>query len=598
MNFWFDVLPPIVAAVLIWWGSTGIIIFVCGRKQWRPWVFGLVTAIQPFAFWQFWATRDSADVGGTFAAFFWAIVIWSWIETSYYSGFVVGRRVPELEPGSPTGVRLRAAIAANLYHELFIIGLSIVVVILGWGGSNEIGLWAFMILHWTHQSAKINIFLGVNNLTTEFLPDNLKYMAQYFTQKPLNRFFPFSVTISIIIATLLFTNILAANNAGQQVGQALLFIMMSAAILEHWWLVTPAPTKAWDWALKSRQTETDTSTSEKAKVQETNLPSVQIICGYLGSGKTTLIRQLLPQLSGRVAVIVNDFGAVGVDAELIRAEGAAGAVIELPGGCICCTLQKNLTGQIIKLLESYRPERVIIEPSGVAGIEEIVKAIANPRLAGRLGQIEIIAVVDAPRLSTPGDLKEFTLTQLRAASAIVISKTDLILPGQVAGLIGLVEAVNPLARCYTAVEGQISANELFAIETKTHQAETDEVEETEGEPHHTHEQHGEESLISFGREYTGTFSTADLKTLFEKLVGGYFGPVVRAKGVFVTPDGRQSWDLADGRITSRLLSSASDPTVSSRFMVIASDLASEELNKQLEKGIIGQSAFQHNTNQD
>lgn len=592
MNFWVEVLPPIVAAVLLWWGATGIIILLCGRKQWRPWVFGAVCAIQPVAFWQLWATRESNDVGGIFGAFFWAVIIWSWVETGYYCGFIVGRTVPELEPDAPTGLRFRRAIAANLYHELFILGLSVAVVVVGWGGRNEIGLWAFMILHWTHQSAKINIFLGVNNLTTDFLPDNLKYMAQYFTKKPTNSFFPFSVTISIVIATILFSSILAAPTAGQQAGQAILFIMMGAAILEHWWLVTPMPNKVWDWALKSRQTESNQSEGDSPNLETFTPPSVQVICGYLGSGKTTLIRHLLPQLNERVAVIVNDFGSVGVDAELIRAEGGADAVIELPGGCVCCTLQKNLTGQILKVIETYHPQRILIEPSGVAGIEEIVKALASPRLAGQFGTLEVIAVMDASRLINPTNLKSFTLTQIRAASTVIINKTDLIRASQLTSLKEMVESVNPLARCLTAVEGRVKADELFGTADKA---------ESHSENEHTHEEAG---MISFAHEYSGYFETAMVRSVFEKLAAGHFGPVERAKGIFLTATGRQSWDLAAGRVTCRVLPPSSiNPTTSdqpllSRFMAVASDLAAEELNKQLEKGIMGSSATQHNANKD
>ncbi len=594
MNFWLDVLPPVAAAVLIWWGATGTIIYVCGRKAWRPWVFGIVTSVQPLAFWRLWEEKNSVEVGGVFAAFFWAIIIWSWIETSYYAGFVVGRRVPELEPDAPTSLRLRRAIAANLYHELAILALSLIVVLLGWGGANDTGLWAFMILHWTHQSAKINIFLGVNNLTTDYLPDNLKYMAQYFSKKSLNTFFPFSATITTVIATLLFNSIGAATSAGQQVGQALLFVMMIAAVLEHWWLVTPVPTRIWEWALKSRR-ETETAvlqTEVKGQTPRTELelatslpqrsslaPRVYIVCGYLGSGKTTLIRRLLPQLDGRVAVVVNDFGAVGVDAELIRAQGSAGAVLELPGGCVCCTLQKNMVGQILKLLDDYQPEQLLIEPSGVAGIEEIVRTLASPRLLGRLGPVEVVAVVDAPRLLTPTGLQSFTLTQIKVASAVVVSKTDLILPGELSGLLSLVASLNPQARLFPAIEGQVSATQLFKLTpSPTEEGEDSQLDETH---------HGEESgLISFAREYHGLFDPTALKTLYDELAAGYFGPVERAKGLFPMAGATlQAWDIADSRVFCRIMPGPADSRTSltaARFMLVARDLASEELNRRLQ----------------
>ncbi|HEX2911390.1 MAG TPA: putative photosynthetic complex assembly protein PuhE [Chloroflexia bacterium] len=604
MNFWLDVVPPVIAAVLIWWGATGTIIYLCGRKAWRPWVFLVVTALQPLAFWRLWIEKNSAEVGGVFAAFFWAIIIWSWIETSYYTGFVVGRKVPELDPDAPTGLRFRRAIAANLYHELAILGLSLAVIIVGWGGANDTGLWAFMILHWTHQSAKINIFLGISNLTTEYLPDNLKYMAQYFSQKPLNAFFPFSATITTALSTWLFSSILSARTAGEQTGQALLFVMMTAAVLEHWWLVTPVPTRIWKWALKSRRNEKaepaksieEAQTSEKepelapGRTSRKDLPEIYVICGYLGSGKTTLIRQLLPQLDGRVAVVVNDFGTVGVDAELIRAEGHAGAVLELPGGCVCCTLQKNLSGQLLKLLEDYRPERILIEPSGVAGIEEIVRTLASPRLAGRFGKLEVITVVEMPRLMGPEGLQKFTLTQIKAAAAIVISKTDLVQPREVVGALNLITTLNPRARLFPAVAGQVSAGQLLNMAVQG--AEEEAVPEQAAESVHSHEHHDAESgLISFAKTYEGLFDSARLKHLFDELAGGYYGPVERAKGLFyISPEVRQNWDLANGRVYCRTLSTASgtilEGPVEARFMLVARDLAADRLCKRLQSCII------------
>jgi putative photosynthetic complex assembly protein 2 len=580
MNFWLDILPVVIAALLIWWGLTGIIIYLCGRREWRPWVFGGVTLLQPLAMWQLWSAKNDLSVGGTFATFFWAVIIWSWLETSYYSGFVVGRKMPEIEPDAPLGVRFRRAIGANLYHELSIIALSLVVIGLGWGGRNETGLWAFMILHWTHQSAKINIFLGVNNLTTEYLPDNLKYMAQYFTQRPsLNMFFPFSVTITTVLATFLFGSILSATNAGEQAGHTLLFILMAAAVLEHWWLVTPKPSRAWQWALKSREHAPTPKANVEHKHEDEHrhdLPKIYVVCGYLGSGKTTLIRHILPQLDGRVAVVVNDFGAVGVD---------AGAVLELPGGCVCCTMQKNLTGQIVKLLDEYQPEKIIIEPSGVAGIEGIIQTLASPRLHGRLGEIEIITVVDAPRLLTADGLQKFTLTQIKAAQAVVVSKIDLVTTPQLSGVLALVANLNPSTRLFPALEGQVSAAQLFSLAPLPLDDEPEHAHETEHR--HEHEQpHSEETpagFISFARQYDGIFEAVALKRLFDKLGNGYFGPVERAKGLFTTPGGvRQAFDLAGGVVTCRLLPGSGVATSGSRFMLVARDLAADELDRALQ----------------
>lgn len=585
INFWSDVFLPVLAAVLLWWGTTGIIIFLCGRKAWRPYVFAVVTLVQPFAFWQLHNSRDYNSVGDIFGSFFWAVVIWSWVECSYYTGFVVGRKVPELEPDAPIGKRFRAAVAANLYHEVSIIVLSLIVIVIGWGGINDTGLWSFMILHWAHQSAKFNIFLGVNNLTTDFLPDNLRYMAQYFVKKPLNSLFPVSVTVTTIIATFLFVSTLNASSSGQLTGQCLLFVLMCAAVMEHWWLVTPVPTKIWDWSLKSRQKNsaeviaTAAPLPAEISISEFSVtgPATQIICGYLGSGKTTLIRHLLPQLNERVAVVVNDFGAVGIDADVIKADGAAGAVVELPGGCVCCTLQKNLTGQILKLVESYRPERLLIEPSGVAGIEQILKAIASPRLLGKLGKVEVISVVEAPRLLNPNDLPVFIQTQVKVASAVVINKTDLIAVTEISRLHDIVVELNPIARVLEARHGQVEAAQLLGTlpDDAEEELDHDEIEELHA---------AENGYISFGREYDGVFENKGLSRVFERMAAGHFGPMSRAKGLFKTKQGWQLWELASGSISYELLPNApytaSQP---SRFMAVAADLAADELHRQLQE---------------
>ena len=576
IDFWADCFLPIVAAVLLWWGSTGIIIYLTGRKAWRPYIFAAITAVQPLAFWQLHVSRNFTSVGNVFAAFFWAVVIWSWIECSYYTGFVVGRKVPELEPDAPIGPRFRAAVAANLYHEIAIIVLSIVVIGLGWSGYNDTGLWTFMILHWTHQSAKFNIFLGVNNLTTDFLPENLRYMAQYFVKKPLNSLFPFSVTATTIFATALFISTLHADSSGQLTGQALLCVMMCAAVLEHWWLVTPVPTKIWDWSIKSRQKAATQNPTVPILIPSPTLATAvqtHIICGYLGSGKTTLIRHLLPQLSGRVAVVVNDFGSVGIDADLIKADGQAGAVVELPGGCVCCTLQNNLSGQLLKLIETYQPERILIEPSGVAGIEQILKAIAKPGLFNKLGQVEVVAVVEASRLLDITKLPTFVQTQIKVASAVVINKTDLLAQATTtASLQRLVAAINPGTRVLDTVHGRVDANALFGL-TQI-QPDADEHDE------HTHDE--ENGFISFGREYDGLFESVALRQLFNDLAANHFGPVSRAKGLFHTAEGWQLWELASGNVSYELLSPTSfEQDKPGRFMAVASDLASEELNRQL-----------------
>src|SRR5512135_2720763 len=100
-----------------------------------------------------------------------------------------------------------------------------------------------------------------------------------------------------------------------------------------------------------------------------------VVCGMLGSGKTTFIRQFVEHLQGRAVVLVNDFGKAGIDGEIFSAGGVES--IELPSGCVCCTLKFDLITTIQKIMENIAPEYLIIEPSGIAAPSGVLDALAS-----------------------------------------------------------------------------------------------------------------------------------------------------------------------------------------------------------------------------
>lgn len=106
---------------------------------------------------------------------------------------------------------------------------------------------------------------------------------------------------------------------------------------------------------------------------------VNLICGFLGSGKTTLVRRILAERAGRerLAVIVNEFGQVGIDGAILQ--GQAVDMIELTAGCLCCTLRGSLVGAVEELRDRMGSERIVVESTGVAQPDEMVQALADPR---------------------------------------------------------------------------------------------------------------------------------------------------------------------------------------------------------------------------
>jgi MtaA/CmuA family methyltransferase len=153
-----------------------------------------------------------------------------------------------------------------------------------------------------------------------------------------------------------------------------------------------------------------------------------LICGFLGAGKTTFILELLKSTQGRTAVLVNEFGTLGIDGSLIRSSGGID-IVELTGGCICCSQQAELVESIRTIAEEVRPDTLLIEPSGVAETSEILKVLANVTLARVIRLETVVTVIDATsflEFSEPEAFGSFFLDQVTNADLVLLNKTDLV----------------------------------------------------------------------------------------------------------------------------------------------------------------------------
>lgn len=245
---------PILTAILLWWFSTGAILFVDGlpRGTFR-WSMGGATALMAAAIYALTRTSTDTSVLGAYEGFAIGLTIWGWLEVGYYTGFMVGPR----RQGSPEGCRgwrhFWNAAQTTLYHELAALALSAVIAAVTWDMPNQSAFWTFQILWWMQLSAKLNVFLGVPNLAESFLPDHLAFLRSFMTRKPMNLFFPVSITLSMILATLLIEEAAAARTPFAAVQATMLSSLVVLAVLEHWVLVVPLPLeKLWVWSLGSR----------------------------------------------------------------------------------------------------------------------------------------------------------------------------------------------------------------------------------------------------------------------------------------------------------------------------------------------------------
>lgn len=187
---------------------------------------------------------------------------------------------------------------------------------------------------------------------------------------------------------------------------------------------------------------------------------VLLVTGFLGAGKTTVVNQLLARAGGeRIAAVVNDFGAINIDAELIA--GASDGVVSLANGCICCTLEGDLLRTLAALLRrDPAPERIVVETSGVADPGDIVRNLMDP-VVWRAAPLEtVLCVVDAA--APPAMLDDALLrAQLRAADVVALSKGDLAGAEAVAGMRARVAAIRPAAVVVEAAHGLVPAALLF-----------------------------------------------------------------------------------------------------------------------------------------
>ncbi|MFC6591067.1 CobW family GTP-binding protein [Deinococcus lacus] len=190
---------------------------------------------------------------------------------------------------------------------------------------------------------------------------------------------------------------------------------------------------------------------------------VTVIAGFLGAGKTTLVNHLIASGGRRFEVIVNEFGAVGVDGGLIQAmpELGAGDVQELTAGCLCCTGADQLREALVLLaLRPEPPEHVLIELSGVADPSPVLATLLEPEVSAVFELDSLITVVDARNLARSLTENPETALQLAYASVTVLNKADLVTPAELEAAADLCSGLNPLTRLVTAQQGQVGAEVL------------------------------------------------------------------------------------------------------------------------------------------
>lgn len=248
-----DHVLPVVVAIAAWWLGTGVVLYLdrLPRATYR-WSMAAATVALLGALGGIAATRDVATSAGAYGAFALSLVVWAWIEMSFLMGFVTGPRAAACPPGARGLARMGYALQAIAYHELALVAGGALMFLLTAGAGNRVALWTYLILWVMRTSAKLNVFLGVRNLSEDLLPPDVAWLGSYFRRARMNALFPFSMLATTVAAAAAWSAAAGAQSAFDVTALTLSAALLTLAWLEHLLLVLPVSANAlWQWSLRS-----------------------------------------------------------------------------------------------------------------------------------------------------------------------------------------------------------------------------------------------------------------------------------------------------------------------------------------------------------
>ncbi len=307
------------------------------------------------------------------------------------------------------------------------------------------------------------------------------------------------------------------------------------------------------------------------------MTKIDIISGFLGAGKTTLIKKLLDSaLKGQKLVLIeNEFGEIGIDGGFLKDAGIN--ITEMNSGCICCSLSGDFSRALKEVIDRFSPERVIIEPSGVGKLSDVIRAVGDVELHGVVLN-SCSTVVDATRFKIyHKNFGEFFDNQISSAQTVLLSHTDGLSDEKIQACVDVIKQLNPEALVSTTGWDELSGEQLLAAIEQGKQLVTEDIaamleehdhdhehhhehehehhHEHEHEHHHDHEHehdhehhhehehdhhhhHADDVFTSWGTQTTATFDKTRLESILSSLTdAAKYGNVIRAKGIVRGTDG-------------------------------------------------------------
>lgn len=330
------------------------------------------------------------------------------------------------------------------------------------------------------------------------------------------------------------------------------------------------------------------------------MTKIDIVSGFLGAGKTTLIKKLLKEALGqeKVVLIENEFGEIGIDGGFLKEAGIQ--VTEMNSGCICCSLVGDFGTELNEVVSKYAPDRIIIEPSGVGKLSDVIKAVQKEATNCRLSLNSFVTVADAKKCKMyMKNFGEFYNNQVEYAGTIILSRTEQMQDEKLQKTVELIREHNKKAAVITTPWEELDGERILSVMEEGNQLSRELFDEEEICPecghhhehgehhpehhHHDHEHgehhhhHADEVFTSWGIETLKKFEEETLEKILKQLSEkDSFGTILRAKGIVESED--KSWihfDLVPGEYEIR----RGDADYTGRICVIGAKLDTEKIQE-------------------
>ena len=350
------------------------------------------------------------------------------------------------------------------------------------------------------------------------------------------------------------------------------------------------------------------------------MTKIDIFSGFLGAGKTTLIKKMIAESykGQKLVLIENEFGEIGIDGGFLQEAGIS--ITEMNSGCICCSLVGDFGKALRQVMDTYHPDRILIEPSGVGKLSDVIRAVQNLEMHDVVLN-GFTTVVDASKAKMyMKNFGEFFNNQVEHASAIILSRTAGMSQEKLDACVALLREKNPTATIVTTPWDELDGKQLLAAmerrdtlaaaleelaeeqEHEHHHHDDDECgcgchdhdHDHEHEHHHHHDEdddecgcgchdhdhdhhhhhHADEVFTSWGKETAHPYGKQELAAALEALDTGDYGQVLRAKGIVADTDGKWlHFDYVPGEVEIRNGAAG----VTGRLCVIGAELKEDAL---------------------